>query len=65
MSLGFLQSDIARPLTQLHKEWEDDVKGFYIFLIQVEVIAHPLAQDVEKDETIYKYQQRRGGVCCL
>ena len=42
---------------QFRKEWRDDVKMDYILWILENVLTAPLAQDVEKDQTVNKYEQ--------
>ena len=52
VALDFHQSYLARPFTQFRKEGGDDIKVDYILWIWVKVMTPPLAQDVEKDQTV-------------
>ena len=57
VALDFHQSYLTRQLTYFRKEVGDDIKMDYILWIRVKVMTSPLAQDVEKDQTVNKYEQ--------
>jgi hypothetical protein len=56
MTFDFHKSDWTSPLPQFCQKRKNDVKVHYFFRIRVEIMPTPLAQNVEKAQTVNKDQ---------
>jgi hypothetical protein len=56
VTFDFHKSDLTSPLPQFCQERENDVKVHYLFRIRVEIMPTPLAQNVEKAQTVNEDQ---------